>query len=325
MRRRLLWAAALAATLAGAAWIWSRYSGGWHRFLELAGAVPAALWPPILAATLAFYLLDWLRFYCLLRLFGVRLSPLSGLRLTLVSDFVCSLTPITELNLPSMVYFLGRDGVAPATATAVTLVKSLTMTLWVCAAAGVALRLDRGLRLPPSVAEFLPLSLACVAALTTALAAISFFPDRVLEWARPRLESAGGGLRRKILEGLIETASALAAIGGARGRWQWLTHAAGLASIAAYVAVGMLLARGVGLEPAPLRHAAAFTTSLMIAYLAPVPGSIGVTEWATSYLLDPGMSEAGMAAAILLRALTCYAGIPIGALLVGTEAWRRIV
>lgn len=323
MRRRLLWAAALAATLAAAGWIWSRYSGGWSRFITLAGDIPLPLWPWILAATAAFYALDWLRFYCLLRLFDVRLSPASGLRLTFVSDFVCNLTPITELNLPSMVYFLGRDGVPPATATAVTLVKTVTMTLWVCASAGLALHLDGDSRLPERVAEFLPVSLACVAALSLILGAIAFFPERVLAWTRARLESPLGPLRRKALEGLQQTAASIAAIGGARGRWQWLTHAAALASIAAYAAVGVLLARGLGMELSAGRAAAAFTMSLMVAYLAPVPGSIGITEWVTSYLLDPSMTQAGMTAAILLRALTCYAGIPVGALFVGLEAWKR--
>lgn len=323
VRRGLLWAAALAATLAAAAWIWSRYSGGWRRFVELAGEIPASLWPWILAATAAFYALDWLRFYCLLRLFDVRLSPASGLRLTFVSDFVTSLTPVTELNLPSMVYFLGRDGIPPSTATAVTLVKSITMTLWVCASAGLALHFDGDARLPPRVAEFLPVSLACVAALSLTLASIAFFPERVLAWTRSSLEAGGGPLRRRVLEGLGHTASSIAAIGGARGRWQWLTHAAALASVAAYAAVGVLLARGLGLELSAGRAAAAFSTSLMVAYLAPVPGSIGITEWVTSYLLDPAMTQPGMAAAILLRTLTCYAGIPIGAFYVGLEAWRR--
>ncbi|MBI5200735.1 MAG: flippase-like domain-containing protein [Elusimicrobia bacterium] len=321
-RKTLGWALILAASLAGAFWIWSRYSGGWSRLLEHAGRVPGGLWPAVLGLTLAFYLLDWLRLYCLLRLFDFRLAPLAGLRLSLVSDFVCGLTPVTELNLPTMVYFLGREGVPGPTAAAVVLTKSMTMTLWVCAAALVALGSD-GARLPPDVAAFLPVSLACVAALTAAVGALALYPARVLAWTDSRLSSAGSGVMRSVYAGLRDTASSLSAIGGARNRWQWLTHAAAAGSIAAYAAVGYLLARGMGLELSAGRAAAAFSASLMVAYLAPVPGSIGVTEWATSYLLDPALTQEGMAVAILLRSLTCYAGMPLGGLICLAEGWRR--
>ncbi len=49
-----------------------------------------------------------------------------------------------------------------------------------------------------------------------------------------------------------------------------------------------------------------FSTSLMVAYLSPVPGSIGVTEVATSYMLDPALTPQGMAVALTLRILCWY-------------------
>ena len=54
---------------------------------------------------------------------------------------------------------------------------------------------------------------------------------------------------------------------------------------------------------------------MMVSYVAPVPGSIGVTEAATAHLLDPAMSPPAMTAAILSRISTWYAGAMVGAVL----------
>jgi uncharacterized membrane protein YbhN (UPF0104 family) len=50
----------------------------------------------------------------------------------------------------------------------------------------------------------------------------------------------------------------------------------------------------------------------MVEYFAPVPGSMGVTEAVTSYLIDPAMTEPGMAASVLLRLLCWYLTIAPG-------------
>ncbi|MBI4347503.1 MAG: flippase-like domain-containing protein [Elusimicrobia bacterium] len=322
--RLVFWTAAFVLALIGAAWIWRTYSGGYRRFFEIAAGIPRGLWPTVLLATAVYHALDWIRFYVLLRVFGKRLSLLSGLKLTLIADFVCALTPVTELHLPAMVYFLGREGVPHATGAAVTLTKSMTMTAWVCLLAGLALQLGGGARLPHQVTQVLPVSLLCVAVLTLPLIALAFFPRPLLDWCTRRLERPGlGAWKRKALEALRDTAASLAAIGGAAGRGLVWVNAAAIGSVAAYVALGMLLAWGVGLDPGWRRGSAAFAAGLMVAYLAPVPGSFGVTEWATSYLLDPAMTQEGMAVSILLRTLVSYAGIPLGAGIVAFEAWRR--
>jgi uncharacterized membrane protein YbhN (UPF0104 family) len=80
------------------------------------------------------------------------------------------------------------------------------------------------------------------------------------------------------------------------------------------------------------KAAAVFSNSLMVAYLSPVPGSVGITEFATSYLLDPALTETGMVVSTLLRFLCWYAVMIPGALLLagifrreGLGRWRAIV
>jgi uncharacterized membrane protein YbhN (UPF0104 family) len=90
-----------------------------------------------------------------------------------------------------------------------------------------------------------------------------------------------------------------------------------------YIAIGHVVATGVGVPAAPRDSFAAYSVGLMVSYIAPVPGSIGVTEAATAHLLDPAFGAPAMTAAILVRTCTWYAGAIAGAALFVVEL-RRI-
>lgn len=315
-----VWLALLAAAAAGAAWVWGRYSGGAARFLALAARVGPA-WAAILPAVVLFYALDYARFRTLLGLFGLPLSPLAGLRLTCVSYFVSSLTPVAELHLPAMVYFMARDGVPTSVGAAVTIAKSVYMTLWICLLAAVTLRSD--LSLPPVVAAHLPAYCAPLLAFAAILAVVAAFPERLHRWnaallARPGLPA----WRRAAIGWLDHSAAAIARIGRSRDPRHLACHAASAAFVLVYAFIGWRLSLAIGLRLSWPRALAVFSNSLMIAYLSPVPGSIGVTEWFTAYLLDPAVTPEGLAVAVLLRTLCWYSVTLPGALLVLDEVRR---
>jgi uncharacterized membrane protein YbhN (UPF0104 family) len=99
-----------------------------------------------------------------------------------------------------------------------------------------------------------------------------------------------------------------------------LCHAASLAFVLTYVAIGWLLANGLGVDLSLARAVPVFATSLMVAYLAPVPGSIGVTEVVTAYLIDPALPAPALATAILLRVVCWYGVVLPGAAMLAWEA-----
>ena len=104
--KRLLLGAVFVATVVATAWLVARIPGGLGPVLALAGGIAPATWAAVAAAGAGFYLLDYLRFYTLVRLLGVRLGLGTGVELTCVSYFVSSLTPTADLHLPAMVFIL---------------------------------------------------------------------------------------------------------------------------------------------------------------------------------------------------------------------------
>ena len=321
--RNVAWALVFVATVVGGVWLFQHYTGGAGRLVALARAIPPGRWALLAAATLTFYALDYVRFYTLLTLLGHRISPLTGLRLTCVSYFVSSLTPVAELHLPAMIFILTQRGVRTADATAATAAKSLYMVLWICAVSGAALALDDGTALPPVMARWLPLSGAVLLALALGFVAIVVMRARIQAWAlRVDADPERPRWQKKLAVGLDHTAGATAKLGRSTRPAHLACHAASLAFVFVYVLIGWLLCDALGIELGAGRAVAVFSSSLMVAYLAPVPGSIGVTELATAYLIDPALGQPAVAASVLLRFLCWYVvGLP-GALFLA-DAVRR--
>ena len=306
--KALVWSLLLIATLAAAVWAVGHFSGGWRNFIGLAGRLQPVHWAVLAGATGAFYLLDYARLYTLFRLLGVRIPLHTGLQLTCVSYFVSSLTPTAELNIPAMVFMLRHKAIPASRTTAVAIVKTMYMTAWVCAFGLGTLLLGGNVHLPPAIAERLFLFLAPALLLLAAFFCIILFPQRLLGW------TSIGFIHR--------CAAAMSLMGKSTDRAHLLSHAACIAFVGVYVLIGAYLCHALQIPLDAASSFTAFSNSLMVSYLAPVPGSIGVTELATSYFIDPAMTERGMVAATLLRFL-CWYVLAIPGLLFLLASLRR--
>jgi uncharacterized membrane protein YbhN (UPF0104 family) len=296
------------------------------------GRIPARRWVTIAAGVGVFYMTDWLRFYALLRLFDVRISPWFGLRLTAVSYFAASLTPWQELHLPAMVLLMTAAGIPPAVATAVTAAKSLYTVFWICATACLALALTPDLALPAAFRPWLPLYLAPVAAMVVGMALVAIFAGRLHAAAESARARPQAHWRRKAWAALDHAAGALALIGRSRSRWHALCHLAALGLVASYGFIGHEIARGVGFDIGYGRAFAVFSNGLMAAYLAPVPGSYGVGEGFTAWLLDARLTPEALAAGVLSRVLCWHIVFIPGAIILvrtirrhGYATWKRLL
>ncbi len=301
------------------------FSGGSLRqVLAHVGTLSGCTWLLLAVLTSVFYLLDWVRYGSVLRVLGFKLTPQNGLRLTSVSYFVTNLTPTAELHAPAMVYMLGQMGVPAPQALAATLTKSIYMTLWICLVSYLALFFDRSIALPAALQHSLPYLALPLLGISLLLAWIAFFPKPLVNWSQPHLARLKPtSLRYKVLAGLVHSASSIAQIGRSGKFAHALCHIASLVFLLVYVLIGWLLAGQLGFELSFWHALTIFSTSLMIAYLAPVPGAIGVTEIATSYMLDPHLTAAGMAVSLGLRVL-CWYGISLpGALVLVRSLGRK--
>jgi glycosyltransferase 2 family protein len=298
-------------------------AGGVGAVAAATGRIDAAHWVVLVPATLLFYSLDWLRYGALLSLLGHRLPYRLGLELSAVAYFATCLTPTAELSVPAMVWWLVRAGVPVGTATAATLTKSLYVLGWVCVTGLVGLAWHTGPVLPPGLGGSLAVALVVPIALVLGLIAAMLWPTPIRAACARRLRPATVGWRRALWAGLDDTVAAIAVIGRSRSRAHLLSHAACLAFIACYVAIGWWIADGVGLALDLRRATTSFTGSLLVSYIAPTPGGAGATEGATAYLLDPSLPVEATAAALVLRILTMYAIAPIGLVLM-VRAARRL-
>jgi uncharacterized membrane protein YbhN (UPF0104 family) len=329
--KHLAWALFLVAIFVGAGWLVFRNSGGYGRFFALAAGLSGPQWAVLAVSTALFYFLDYVRFYALVSLFGIRLSLAAGLRLTCVSYFVSSLTPTCDLHLPAMIFLLVREGVPAPKAAAVSIAKSIYMVLWICAFAFATLRFRTDLRLPEAISSHLLLYSLPLLLLVLAFLFLLAFPGAVEKWSASA-PAATPRWRARFLSGCAQCARAISLIGQSRNPMHWLCHGASILFVWVYIFMGWYLCRSFGIPLSWGKAAAVFSNSLMVAYLSPVPGSVGITEFATSYLLDPALTETGMVVSTLLRFLCWYAVMIPGALLLagifrreGLGRWRAIV
>ena len=303
-KRVLFWGMLLAITVAAAAWAIAHYSGGYARFRHYALLITPAQWAALSAASACFYLLDYVRLYTLFALLGMRVPLGAGIQVTCVSYFVSSLTPTAELNIPAMMLLLHRRGIPASQTAAVAVVKTLYMTVWVCLF-GFAALLTQHVALPAVILDHIVLLTAPALCLIAAFFWIAFHPAPVLRWTA---SGAADRVRwqRAALQGLHDCTSALSRMGKSRRPMHVATHLACVAFIVVYALIGLVLCRSLDIEISVEKALAVFSASLLVSYLAPVPGSIGVTEVLTSYFLDPQMTERGMVVSTLLRFLCAY-------------------
>ena len=322
--RTIAWVVIGAASLAGTLWLFARYTGGLDRAAELAGQVSLGRWVIVVLLTVAFYALDWLRYWCLFRLLGHPFPFSLGIKLVGISYFVSSLTPSSELHLPVMVIILIVHGYPVADATAATITKSIYMVMWVILTGLVGLQTAEPGHIPSVIEDHLALWLISPGVIVALLALFILVPGPIHRWcARNLAKPELGPRKRKFFEGLDKIPTAIGRIGRSLKPMHAGVHLASLAFLAVAFAIGHILATGVGVATEVPQSYSAFSVGMMVSYIAPVPGSIGVSEAAAAHLLDPAMGPPAMTAAILARCCTWYAGAMVGAVLFTLEL-RRI-
>ena len=321
--------ALLVATVAGAGIAIGHFSGGYARFAALTGSVGFRQWLVLALVTALFYAFDYWRMYTLFALQGIRIGPVLGFRLTCVSYFVSSLTPTSELNIPALVFMLRGEGIAVSSAVPALIVKVIYITFWLCVFGFAGLFLRADVHLPPALAEHFVALVAPTVILLAVFACVVFFPQQVLRWTAARMGGQSApGWKGRLLIGVHRSVAAVSALGRSTDRMHLLSHLSCIGFLAAYIFIGAYLCDALGVPMPAEKAICVFSVSLLVAYIAPVPGSIGVSEVLTNYLIDPSMTESGMVASSLLRLLCSYLPMIPGAIIlldaIRTAGWRQL-
>jgi len=229
----------------------------------------------------------------------------TGLKVNAASSFAASLTPTAELHVPVAVFFLTKSGIDVSKATAAVATKTMYTIIWISVLSLLSIAFHPALQKVLSQHPvYYSLPLLGIALL---FIFIIVFSTSVHRWAKAKLaDQPAQNWRRSVVQWLDRSAGAMSTIGRSGNRLHLAAHLATLAYILTYAFVGYWLCVSVGVDISWTKAIAVFSASLLVAYLAPVPGSIGVTEVATAYLLDPRVTGEALAAAMLLRLVCNY-------------------
>jgi uncharacterized protein (TIRG00374 family) len=328
----MLWAAALLVTVGATSYLV-------HRVVTSDVEYLPDLWKTIspfdalvaIAAMFVFYSFDYLRLFTLLKLLQVRLPLWRGLEVIVVSEFASVLTPTAELHMPAAVYVLSLMNVPTEKATAAITTKTMYGIMWVCIFALTMLYGVGGIQLPAIVSNNLTFLLIPIFAITIVFILLTIFAQHIHAWTQKyQACPKTGGIKKRVISWAGKSAGAISMIGTSTRPTHLLCHAANLGFIATYCFIGWWLARSMNVQLSLLQSLTIFSASLMVDYISPVPGSIGVCEFATAFMIDPHLSPQSLVIAILLRILCKYLVLIPGSLVVvnvlrrqGTKFLRR--
>ncbi len=311
--------------------VWITYStikyfngGDFSQVLSLYKGISAAKWGWLLLGAAVFYFFEAARYWALLRLAGFQKSLTFGLWLTFASHFAATLTPMGELLHPVLVLLMVAGGVPVSAAIAVTAVRSLYITFWICLVAFGSLRFSPEVHLPSAVSTGMAVATPALILVGLLFIALVLFPGAIFRLTERQLSRENlPGYLRSFLGGLQRTTQTLCSLGRSISPLNLFCHVSSVLTILVYAAIGYFIATEFGVLLSPLKSLAVFSNSLMIAYLAPVPGAIGVTELATSYLINPNMTSEGIGISLLLRVISWYAPIIPGGILLALAVRKK--
>jgi uncharacterized protein (TIRG00374 family) len=309
-----IWIIAFVVTLLGTGYVLFRF---WHYLYEvpaLWSRVSLTDWAVVLFATAVYFTTDYYRLFLLLRILGQRISFPKGMRVVFVSDFAAILTPTAELHVPASVLALLDAGVTPEQATAVIMMKTAIAIVWVCVMSVVMLLVYDHIHLPRLLMNNLYFVVIPIGAILLFYSFSVIFGQQLQAWSRKRAEQRPGIWHKKFVGWLGKSVGGVNVLGRSTRIEHLLTHVLSVLYIFVYSFIGFWLCRAMKLEIEPLTALTIFSTSLMVDYVAPVPGSIGVTEFITAYMIDPGLSAHAIFVAIVLRICCKYSVIIPGVL-----------
>ena len=307
----LIWIIALAATLLGTGYVLFRF---WHYLQDVPAlwkVVELSDWAIVLFATSIYFALDFGRLFLLLRILGQHLPFKEGMRVVFVSDFAAILTPTAELHVPAAVLALSDTGVPAEKATAAITMKTAIGIVWVCVISVVMLLVYNHIHLPALLMNHLYFIVIPIGAILLFYAFSLMFGQQLLAWSRKH-DAHRASWKRWFVPWFGKSVGGINLLATSTRIEHLLTHVLSVLYIFVYALIGYWLCRAMKLEIGPLTALTIFSTSLMVDYVAPIPGSIGVTEFITAYMIDPHLGPRAIFVALVLRICCKYAVIVPG-------------
>jgi uncharacterized protein (TIRG00374 family) len=298
-----LFLASIAGVYFGVRSYWGRFSNTSTYLQEIS----VVYWVLIALAGALYYLLDYTRLYALLRLLGTRLTLYDGLKAISIPEVASVVVPTGVLHLPTTIFVLNREGINVGDATAAVVTRTVYTIVWVSMAGFASLLFTSTAGVPGVLSGNLVYCLLPVVSVILLFVAMVVFAPRVHRWLqRQVLARIRHRWVKMVFEWLDRAEEDIGAIGHSTSRHHLFAHLSSIGMVLMYCVLGFLIANASGLELSFPTAIGVFSISLLLIYISPVAGTIGVSELATAYLLNPEVGPREIFIAVVLRIISRY-------------------
>jgi glycosyltransferase 2 family protein len=287
------------------------------------GLLSTAFLTQLAMLLLAYFFMDGLRLYCVVRALGYRVGLVCMARLVFINIFVSNITPLaTGGGLAQIVYLRGQ-GVPVGAATAATSIRTVLAALVLFAAAPAILWsnpefyqacLNRLVLTTVTVVSGLYLVLSWVLAFRLDWAKRAIFSGLALLGAVHLLGAARvGRLRRKALREVTNFSRAIHLFVHGNPVWSCLAVGATLLFLILLFSFSIVIIQGLGYAISSWTILAVQAVVTFFTYFAPTPGGTGVAEGGYGLLFAQLIRiQDLLVLTVLWRFCTIYCGMVFG-------------
>jgi len=296
---------------------------------------PAAVFVKLSALLLAYYALDGLRFYYILRTLGIQLDYIYVLKMVFINIFVSAITPLATGGGFAQIYFLNKKGVSYGDAVAATTIRTSLPIAFFILATPIILTVDsRFMKVLPF--SNTPAVVLAGSSIFIAIAAGAFnlvknpmsakkgvmWVLRILK-SRKLISIKNIKSARKIFKEIDNFAKSVKVFVSAKKRDIALSLIFTLVFLAVLFMFPVVLIHGLGYNVSAIAIMALQTIITFVTYFAPTPGATGVAEGGFSIIFSQFVGKDEIVTVTFLwRFFTIYIGMLVGMALFYMELFK---
>jgi len=302
----------------------------YHAFSQRTSFIDIKIFPVMVFAKLtvlllAYYALDGLRFYYILRTLGIQLDYRYVLKMVFINIFVSAITPLATGGGFAQIYFLNKKGVSYGDAIAATTIRtSLPIAFFIFATPIILIVDSRFMKVLPF--SNTPAVVLAGSSIFIAIAAGAFklvknprSAKKGIMWflrilkSRKLISIENIKNARKIFKEIDNFAKSVKVFISAKKRDISLSLIFTLVFLAGLFMFPVVLINGLGHNVSAIAIMALQTIITFVTYFAPTPGATGVAEGGFSIIFSQFVGKDEIVTVTFLwRFFTIYIGMLIG-------------
>ena len=268
--------------------------------------------------------LDALKFICLSRSAGEKLTFRQTISVVWINYFGCAITPMQSGGGPFQIYFLYRNGVSVGKSVAITLVRTLQVLFLLALVLPFALIAEPEFLVKHTVLQYFVIYVIAFISLTAFFLMVSFIRPQWIKrwsnWLMVKMQKLGVIKPKRLLRAVrwvnheIDSYSANIRLFLTTGRtWFIVSMFVAVAHLVVYLSIMPCLIMALGFDVQYMQCMLAESLLIFLLYFVPTPGASGAAEGGATavFALFVPWNLAGVMA-VAWRVLSEYTGVALG-------------